>query len=88
MLRAAVGDETLRRYALAGLLNVCCTPPVSTLHTLGMLQPLATLRPLALSRPLWDVAQRSTCLRPHAQRASSPRAGGRGHGQVCYCRER
>ena len=31
MLRAAVGDETLRRYALAGLLNVCAHPRCAAL---------------------------------------------------------
>ena len=45
MLRAAVGDETLRRYALAGLLNVCAHPRCAALIRGSAVPPL--LRKLA-----------------------------------------
>ena len=45
MLRAAVGDETLRRYALAGLLNVCAHPQCAVLIRGSAVLPL--LRKLA-----------------------------------------
>lgn len=45
MLRAAVRDETLRRYALAGLLNVCAHPQCAELIRSSAVPPL--LRKLA-----------------------------------------
>ena len=45
MLRAAVGDEALRRYALAGLLNVCAHPQCAGLIRGSAVPPL--LRKLA-----------------------------------------
>ena len=40
MLRAAVGDDSLRRYALAGLMNVCAHPRAAELIRALAVPPL------------------------------------------------
>lgn len=40
MLRAAVGDDSLRRYALAGLMNVCAHPRAAELIRASAVPPL------------------------------------------------